>query len=58
MVGDLMVTEIYQIESGRWAYRVESVVQEWNPEQPGFVPMTETEAESWAAIIAERIYQS
>lgn len=46
---------IYEVEPGRWAYSVGSVVQEWHPEQPGYVAMTQAEAEQFAADTLARI---
>ena len=50
-----METTIYEVEPGRWAYAVSGVVQEWHPEQPGYVAMTQTEAEQFAAATLARL---
>jgi len=50
-----MNIEIFEVELGRWAYRVEGVYQEWHPEREGFSPMTEQEATAQAAITAQRL---
>ena len=46
---------IYEVEPGRWAYSVGSVVQEWHPEQPGYVAMTLAEAEQFADRTLEQL---
>lgn len=46
---------IYEVEPGRWAYSVGSVVQEWHPEQPGHVAMTLAEAEQFADRTLEQL---
>jgi hypothetical protein len=50
-----MEIEIFEIESGRWAYRVGGVYQEWHPDREGFMPMTEAEATQQAQIVAARM---
>lgn len=47
-----MSVEIYEVEPGRWGYRVDAVVQEWNPEAEGFVPMSQAEAQAFARQLA------
>jgi len=47
--------EIFQVSNPlRWAYRVESVYQEWDPDEPGYVPMTFERATEAAAVVAAR----
>jgi hypothetical protein len=50
-----MEQEIYEVEPGRWGFRVGGVVQECLPDAEGYVPMTEEEARHWAAVIAARM---
>lgn len=50
-----MSIEIYEIEPGRWGYRVDAVVQEWNPEVEGFVPMSQAEAQAFARRLASEM---
>ena len=50
-----MDIEIFEVEAGQWAYRVGGVYQEWHPDEPGFVPMSEAEATACAAIVAARL---
>lgn len=40
--------QVYEVEPGRWGYRVDSVVQEWHPDKDGFVGMSQVEAEALA----------
>jgi len=47
--------EIFEIEPGRYGYRVGGVEQEWMPDVEGFVPMTLEQAEACAAVVAVRI---
>lgn len=47
-----MSVEIYEVEPGRWGYRVDSVVQEWNPDKEGFVPMSQADAQALARRLA------
>lgn len=46
--------KIYKMSHG-WVYEVGNVYQEYNPDLPGFIPMTETEATEKANIIAQRL---
>lgn len=39
---------VYQVAPDRWGYRVDSVVQEWHPNLPGFEPMSKEVATSLA----------
>lgn len=50
-----MEIEVFEIEPGRWAYRVGGVFQEWHPDSDGFVPMTEAEANEQAQIVVARM---
>ena len=50
-----MSIDVFEIEPGRWAYRVGGVFQEWHPDLDGFVPMDEAEARSCAEIVAARM---
>lgn len=50
-----MEINVYEVEPGRWGYRVEFVVQEWHPLAEGFVPMTQSEAEFFAQEVYERL---
>lgn len=47
--------EIFEIRPGEWAYRVDNIFQEWNPETPGFQPMTYDDANRFAQLTLERI---
>jgi len=46
---------VYEAATGRWAYRVGAVVQEWHPDKAGDVAMTKAEAEFLASSVAGRI---
>lgn len=35
---------VFQIEEGRWGYQTNGIFQEYEPGQPGFVPMSEETA--------------
>jgi len=50
-----MDIEIFEVEPGRWGYRVGGVYQEWHPDQPGFVAMSQADATACAAVVAERL---
>lgn len=50
-----MEIQVYEVEPGRWGYRVDFVVQEWNPVEAGFVPMTQSEAEFYAQGVFDRL---
>ncbi len=50
-----MEKDIYEVEPGRWAYAVGNVTQEWHPEQPGYVAMTQAEATQFADKTLERL---
>jgi hypothetical protein len=50
-----MEQEVFELEDGRWAYRVGGVYQEWHPEREGYSPMTEEEARQMAAVVAARM---
>ena len=50
-----MEQEIYEVEPGRWGYHIGGIIQEWNPEAPGFQPMTYEDAQHWSAILAARL---
>lgn len=50
-----MEIEIFEVEAGRYGYRVGGVYQEWHPEREGFVAMTEEEARRCAEIVAARM---
>lgn len=50
-----MDIDVFEVEPGRWGYRVGGVYQEWHPEQDGFVPMDEAEARRCAEIVAARM---
>lgn len=50
-----MAAEVFEVAPGQWAYRVGGVYQDWHPDHPGFVAMTEDEAVRLAAETAERI---
>lgn len=52
-----MEIEVFEVEPGRWGYRVGGVYQEWHPDFGGYVPMRREEAEAQAAIVAERLSQ-
>lgn len=52
-----MQIKVYEIESNRWGYTVGDVTQEWNPESPGFVPMTQVDASMFAQLTADRLQQ-
>ena len=52
-----MQIKVYEIESNRWGYTVGGVTQEWNPESPGFVPMTQVDASMFAQLTADRLQQ-
>lgn len=47
--------EIIDLENGGFAYRVEGIYQETNPDKEGNVLMTEAEANEKAAILAARL---
>lgn len=47
--------EVFEIEEGRYGYRVGGVYQEWTPGTDGYVPMTKEQAEQFAAEVAARI---
>lgn len=49
-----MEIKVFEID-GRWAYRVGAVYQDWNPDEPGFVPMTQEEAYKFAEIVKSRL---
>lgn len=49
-----MDVEIFEVEGG-FGYRVDSVVQYFHPEKPGFEPMTKDEAEQFASEVAARM---
>lgn len=53
-----MEIEIYEVEPGRWGYRVDAVVQEWHPNKDGFVPMAMDEARENGEIILARMIQA
>ena len=46
--------QVYELPHG-WVYQVDQVYQEYNPDLPGFVPMTEAEAREKANIVANRL---
>jgi hypothetical protein len=50
-----MDMEVFEVEAGRWAYRVGGVYQEWHPDLEGYTPMSQTEATDCAAIVATRL---
>lgn len=50
-----MEINVFEIELGRWAYRVGGVFQEWHPDKDGYVPMTWAEATQQAQIVAARM---
>lgn len=50
--------QVYEVEPGRWGYRVDSVVQEWHPDLPGFVPMSQAEASELAIRQLDRLSDS
>lgn len=52
-----MDVEVFEVEPGRWGYRVGGVYQEWYPDYDGFVPMSRDEATRCAAIVAARLLQ-
>lgn len=52
-----MQIKVYEIESNRWGYTVGGVTQEWNPESPGFVPMSQADASTFAQATADRLQQ-
>lgn len=52
-----MEIEIFEIDGG-FGYRVGSVYQEYDPELPGFIPMTYERAETMAQIIKGRLENS
>lgn len=56
-MGNHMI-EVYEVENGRWVYKVERVIQEWHPEKDGNVPMTEEEANYFSSVIYERMFGS
>lgn len=47
--------EIFEIRPGEWAYRVDNIFQEWNPEKSGFHSMTYDDASYFAQLTLERI---
>lgn len=50
-----MEIEVFEVEPGRWAYRVGGVYQEWHPDKDGFIPMTQMEAEFLSTVVAARL---
>lgn len=46
---------VFEIEPGRWGYRVGGVYQEWHPERDGYVAMSEAEARQLAEVVAARM---
>ena len=50
-----MEIDIFELEPGRWGYRVGSVYQEWHPDRDGYVAMSQAEAEQCAAVVAARM---
>lgn len=50
-----MEIEIFEVEPGRFGYRVGGVYQEWHPDFDGFVAMSRETAEQQAGIVAARM---
>ena len=46
--------EVFELPHG-WAYRVEGVYQEYDPDLEGFVPMSEARANECAEAVRERL---
>lgn len=46
--------EIFETKDG-YGYRVDRIYQEYDPDEPGFVPMTRERAEQAAAAVLARI---
>ena len=40
-----MLNEVFEIESGKWGYRSDGIIQEYYPGLSGFVSMTKEQAE-------------
>lgn len=49
-----MEIEFYKVEGG-YGFRVGNVVQDYDPEQPGFVVMTKARAQESAEAVAARL---
>lgn len=49
-----MEIELYEVENG-YGFRVGGVVQDYDPDQPGFVVMTKARAQEAAEAVAERL---
>jgi hypothetical protein len=50
-----MAIELIEVSPGQWAYRVGGVYQEFDPDEAGYVPMTEARARACAEAVRDRL---